>query len=262
MQTLGIIGLGAFGKLAARNLCAYFKVSAYDDNPDMLKVATRYNIASSSLRAAAQCQFVVLAVPVHEIEGVAHKIAPALRRRATLLDVSSVKIKPARILRAIIPEYVDILGTHPLFGPQSTLAGLRGHKIVLCPIRCKRVDRVRYFLENALQLKVYVSTPEQHDREMAVVQGLTHLIARVLSNIDDLSTEYSTVSFDHLRKAVDLVRNDSEDLFLAIERDNPHARRTRDLFFAGVDRLRQRLDREEARQPVVANERLFAGVHS
>jgi prephenate dehydrogenase len=112
------------------------------------------------------------------------------------------------------------------------------------------VHRVRHFLEAKLKLRVFISTPEQHDREMAVVQGLTHLVVRVFTNIGQIEPEYSTVSFEHLMKAVELVRNDSEELFLAIERDNPYARTMRDRYFQSVDTLKLKLEHGHKIGPV------------
>ena len=85
-------------------------------------------------------------------------------------------------------------------------------------------------------------TPEDHDREAAVVQGLTHLIARVLLNMEPLPTRMTTASFERLMQAVDMVRHDSPAVFRAIERDNPFAAEVRDRFFALADQARHDVD--------------------
>ena len=83
---------------------------------------------------------------------------------------------------------------------------------------------------------------EDHDREAAVVQGLTHLIAKVLLAMEPLPTRMTTVSFDRIMQAVEMVRHDSPAVFRAIERDNPYSAEVRDRFFALADQARAELD--------------------
>ena len=85
-------------------------------------------------------------------------------------------------------------------------------------------------------------TPEEHDREAATVQGLTHLIARVLLKMEPLPTRMTTASFERLMQAVDMVRHDSPAVFHAIERDNPYAAEVRERFFDLAEMAREQLD--------------------
>jgi prephenate dehydrogenase len=130
-----------------------------------------------------------------------------------------------------LPDHVNIVATHPLFGPQSARDGLSGLKIAVCPIRGERHLRVAAFLRKALRLKVIMTTPQVHDREAAVVQGLTHLIAKVLVQMEPLPTRLTTRSFDLLMQAVEMVRYDAPEVFQAIERANPYSLEVRRRFF-------------------------------
>lgn len=89
----------------------------------------------------------------------------------------------------------------------------------------------RRLLPARAEAQVFEVTPEEHDREAATVQGLTHLIARVLLKMEPLPTRMTTASFERLMQAVDMVRHDSPAVFHAIERDNPFAVEVRDQFF-------------------------------
>jgi len=126
-------------------------------------------------------------------------------------------------MEAELPPFVDIVGTHPLFGPQSARDGIRGRKIAICPVRGNTAPRIAAFLRGTLGLKVFITTPEEHDRELAVVQGVTHLIAKVLVRMKPLPKRFTTASFDHLMQATEMVRHDAASVFLAIECDNPFA---------------------------------------
>jgi prephenate dehydrogenase len=68
-----------------------------------------------------------------------------------------------------------------------------------------------------------MTTPEDHDREIAQVQGLTHLVANLLVKMDIRETRMTTRSFQALMSAVDMVRHDAPDVLQAILRVNPHA---------------------------------------
>ena len=236
---LGLIGFGAFGRLTAKHLAPWFDIVAYDpaasDDEGLARLTT--------LEAAAACPVVVLAVPVGVLAETVAAIAPHVTPGALILDVGSVKVKPARVMLDGLPEGVQIIGTHPLFGPQSGKDGIAGLRIAVCPVRGdKAAWRVAAFCRKALGLKVFVVTPEDHDQEAATVQGLTHLIAKVLLAMEPLPTRMTTTSFERVMQGVDMVRHDSAAVFRAIEHDNPFAAEVRRRFFDLAEQARAELD--------------------
>lgn len=228
---IGIIGFGAFGRLTARHLLPYFRLCAYDPALRPGPWAQMPDVMLTDLRSAASCPIVILAMPVNRLEQSVEAIGPYLRSGALVLDVGSVKMIPAEIMRRGLPEHVEIVATHPLFGPQSARDGIHGLKIAVCPIRGGRGLRVAAFLRKAFGLDVVITTPEAHDREAATVQGLTHLIAKVLIQMEPLPTRMTTKSFDLLVQAIAMVRDDAPEVFQAIERSNPYSRQIRRRFF-------------------------------
>lgn len=246
-QRLGLVGFGAFGRLAARHLAPHFEILAHDPaaTDDLCGL-----VRLTSLAEAAACPVVILAVPVEALEATVAAVAPHIAPGSLVLDVGSVKVKPAGIMAAGLPATVQVVGTHPLFGPQSGKDGIAGLRIAVCTVRDGRAaGRVAAFCRRALGLKVFRVSPEDHDREAATVQGLTHLIARVLMAMEPLPTRMTTVSFERLMQAVELVRHDSPAVFRAIERDNPFAAAVRDRFFSLADEARSGLE-----DPVVSPE--------
>lgn len=87
-----------------------------------------------------------------------------------------------------------------------------------------------------------MTTPEDHDREAAVVQGLTHLIAKVLQRMGPLPTRMTTRSFDLLSEAISMVQDDAPEVFDAIEKANPYAETVRRRFFDLAAALSVELD--------------------
>jgi len=237
--TLGLIGYGAFGRLTASHLVPWFEIFAHDpaakDDEGLVTL--------TDLARAAACPVVVLAVPVEALAETALAITPHLKPGTVVIDVGSVKVLPGRVLLDRLPDHVEIVGTHPLFGPQSAKAGVAGHRIAVCPVRGDHAARrVSAFCRSALKLKVFRVSAEDHDREAAVVQGLTHLIARVLLAMEPLPTRMTTASFDRIMQAVEMVRHDSPAVFRAIERDNPFSAEVRDRFFDLAIAARAELD--------------------
>ncbi len=221
--TLGLIGFGAFARLMARHLLPHMRLVAHDPAPEAEAAMAGLGVIPALLEAVARADFVVIATPVSAVEEVTRRIAPLLRRGAVVLDVGSVKLRPTRAMQAHLPDHVTLIATHPLFGPESAAEGLAGLKIVLCPLRGARLASLAMFLRRAFGLTVIVTSPEAHDRELAMVQGLTHLIAKALTALDLPDTRMTTKSFELLIQATDMVKGDAPEVFAAIERDNPFA---------------------------------------
>lgn len=259
ISTIGIMGFGAFGRLMARHLQPHFALCVCDPGNAPATDASGKGLRPATATEVAACDLVILAVPVPAIPDAIAALRPHLKAGAIVLDVGSVKIAPALAMQAGLPDHVEIVGTHPLFGPQSARKGIRGLKIAICPIRGRSAGRIAAFLRRVLGLDVIMTTPDAHDREVALAQGLTHLIAKILVQMEPLPRRMTTASFDLLMQATEMVRYDAPNVFLAIERGNPHARAVRDRFFALAEEMRLHLDdaprqalevaKDEAMQP-------------
>lgn len=222
MTSLGLIGFGQFGQLAARVLKSHFDVMVTDTAPGAEAAAGELGVAFGALDAAAARDIVIVAVPVVAMRSVFTAIAPHLRPGALVIDVGSVKVLPTQWMTELLPAHVDLVATHPLFGPQSAKRSLKGLRFVVCQVRGDRHACVADF-GRALELKVTVTTPEEHDREMAYVQALTHLIGRSLVNIGIPDEQLKTPSYQHLLELCGLIGADTFELFTAIQTQNPYA---------------------------------------
>ncbi|KAF5081842.1 prephenate dehydrogenase/arogenate dehydrogenase family protein [Methanoculleus horonobensis] len=122
-------------------------------------------------RAVAEtADLVMVSVPIRATVGVIREVAPLLSEEQVFCDVTSLKVEP---VRAMLASRAEVIGLHPMFGPGA--ASLRGQTIVATPARCSPES-----LEGLLSVfrdqgaAITLSTPEDHDRMMAVIQGLTH----------------------------------------------------------------------------------------
>ena len=219
---LGLIGAGAFGAFAVPHLRPFFDVVVHDPRADLGRLCAAWGVAPAMLAEAASCPFVVLAVPLAALRGVARAASPHVGPSTLVIDVCSVKVRPLAILREELPDGARIVGTHPLFGPKSSRDGVTGQKAVVCGDG-RDADAVARFLARTLRLDVRRTTPEAHDREMAYVQGLSHLVARSLKELNLPAFDLRTEAFARLDGLLDLVGDDSAALFDTIVGGNPFA---------------------------------------
>ena len=117
------------------------------------------------------CRVVIVAVPITATLDVIRKAGPLLPEDALLMDLTSLKEEPVREMLASSPA--EVIGCHPLFGPD--VSSMNGQNIVLCPVRGG--GWLGFLQETFVKngARITVTAPAEHDRMMALIQGLTHL---------------------------------------------------------------------------------------
>jgi len=244
---LAVVGLGSFGSFMAQHLAEHFELLVHDRR-DVSATARRHDWQAVTLEQAAGCGRVVLAVPVAALPSLLERLAPHLKPGTLVIDVSSVKVRPLELMRVHLPEHVDFVGSHPLFGPQSGARGVQGLKIALCPgrIDAPRLARLRRFLEDTLRLRVCDVSPEEHDQQMAYVQGLTHLMGWAFKRLDPPESALSTLAYDSMLHLEHNVEHDSIELFFTIQRENPFAREVRHELLRALQHLNDLIEADPA----------------
>jgi prephenate dehydrogenase len=127
---------------------------------------------------AQSCDLVIVSVPIRDTVRVIEEIAPLLSRNQLLCDFTSIKAKP---VEAMLKSKANVIGLHPMFGP--TVGSLKNQTIIVCPVRVEE-----HLLNNLVSIftaegaRCTATTPEEHDRMMAVVQGLTHFVTLCMSD--------------------------------------------------------------------------------
>ncbi|HUL42895.1 MAG TPA: prephenate dehydrogenase/arogenate dehydrogenase family protein [Bacteroidota bacterium] len=180
-QLLALIGYGRFGRLAAHYLKDSFRVWVCDPRRS---IRLESGLRRCTLLEASQCNTIILAVPISSMQSVLRKLSPVINPAALVIDVCSVKAEPIRWMKQLLPSTTSILGTHPLFGPDSASTTLQTKSIVLCPVRVPR----RTFSPIASGLRkagllVSIMTPDHHDAAMARTLFLTQYLGRSLADL-------------------------------------------------------------------------------
>ncbi len=85
-----------------------------------------------------------------------------------------------------------------MFGPDSGKNGLKGLPLVICPVNCK-TETLSWWVEEFARwggLDVMHMSCDQHDREAAWSQGITHFVGgRTLSELSLGDTKLATKGY-------------------------------------------------------------------
>ncbi len=205
-RRLTLIGIGLIGSSVARaarergDLAA--EVVVTDSSPAVLERVAALGFADriepDAARAVAGADCVMLCAPVGTYAAIAGAIAPHLAPGAIVTDVGSTKISVIRDVGPLLPPSVHFVPGHPLAGTEysgpdagfSTM--FQGRWCLLTPLEGTdpaATERVAELWRRAGSM-VEVMDPAHHDRVLAIVSHLPHLIAfTICGTADDLATE-------------------------------------------------------------------------
>ena len=218
------------------------EVLVYDSDSSQLQGIS----GASTFEEALSAPLIVLCVPISAMEDTCKRMAPLLREGQIVVDTCSVKERPLEWMSTHLPDSVQILGTHPLFGPDSGKKGVAGLKIALCPARIEKesYDSIRHYLQR-LELVIVEVTAQEHDQQIAKSQAVFHLIAQVMKQLKWASQAISTPGPEAFERLVRTVQQDTDQLFLDIERENPYAAQWRQRFIQEVLNLDKELSGDQ-----------------
>ncbi|MGF0539658.1 prephenate/arogenate dehydrogenase family protein [Agrobacterium sp. ES01] len=210
---IALIGIGLIGSSIARDLKALGlarHVTISSRTGETLKRAEELELGSQYVSSAADAvegaDLVVVSVPVGASGAVAQEIAPYLKAGAIVTDVGSTKASVIAQMLPHIPEGVHFIAGHPLAGteksgPDAGFTGLfKGRWCILTPVEGTDPGALAKLQEfwQALGSRVDEMDPEHHDKVLAIVSHLPHIIAyNIVGTADDLEnvTESEVIKY-------------------------------------------------------------------
>ena len=142
-------------------------------------------------KAVHNADLVVLATPVSIITGTLSMIGPYLKRGCIVTDVGSSKVSIVRAAQKFLPNHVSFVGSHPLTGSEKKGVQFADEKLfagALCIMT--PTDQVNRSVTHRIKTlwtrvgcRVKFLSPEEHDRIMAYISHLPHVMAFALMNI-------------------------------------------------------------------------------
>lgn len=125
-----------------------------------------------------KADLVIISVPIDTFESVAKEYGRYIEAGQTVIEITSVKAAPIAALHKYM-KTDRILGIHPMFGPGAR--DLANHNFIITPTNQTENElaaKAREYLE-AQGSRVSIMSPEEHDKTMAVVLGLPHILALI-----------------------------------------------------------------------------------
>jgi len=237
IESIAIIGAGGqMGKwLAGYFVKKGFEVTGFDtENP----VPTNINKAESLISAILNKEYVLLSTPTKKTPEIIRLIAKEMRRESYLIDITSQKSKTATALGKI-PAKVCPVCIHPMFGPGAK--GVKGQNIISIPIKDgkKELDVAKNLFPDANFVTI---DSTEHDKKIAIILGLTHLINIAFANIlakDDkilLTEKMAGTTFKAQKIIAESILTESPELIETII-SNPEIRRVAEEFWKDIGRL-------------------------
>ncbi|OPY50576.1 MAG: prephenate dehydrogenase [Methanosaeta sp. PtaU1.Bin055] len=215
-----------------------------------VEVAERLGVrfASDLLAEVVESDVVLISVPIQETAKVVEDVAPRMKQGSLLMDVTSLKRGPMEAMLRWAPPGVEVLGTHPMFGP--TIPTIRGQTVILVPAagRCDSwlLPMEEIFREGGARVEILEA--DEHDRIMAVVQALTHFayisIGSTLRSLDfDVarSRRFMSPVYEIMIDFVGRILDQSPELYASIQ-ENPEAKRVRETYILECKRLSKLAD--------------------
>jgi len=182
---------------------------------------------TDNAKAVEQSQVIILSVPIDNLEQVVKQISPYTQPEQVIIDITSIKARPVKIMHKHIKAGV-VLGAHPMFGPGAR--GIAHQSFVLTPTNKKEralAQKIKDYLE-ARDAKVALMNPEEHDEMMTVILGLSHFIAIVsadtLLSVDKLQQMRAIggSTFKLLLTLVEGVVSEDPELYTSLQMHLPH----------------------------------------
>ena len=237
-KKISIIGVnGRMGKWFANYFNKMgFEVVGFDTNET---IKEKFIIKANSLIGAIlKTDYVLLCTPTKNTPEIIRLIAKEMKHGSYLIEISSQKLKTAQTLMKT-PNKINPICIHPMFGPGTKK--IDGKNMIIIPIKDvkKELDAAKLLFPKADFVTIDAS---EHDKKIAVILGLTHLINIAFANIlakDEkisLTEKMSGSTFKIQKIDTESILTESPELIETIV-SNPEMRKYGEEFWKDIGKL-------------------------
>ncbi|MBP7670768.1 prephenate dehydratase [Candidatus Gracilibacteria bacterium] len=204
----------------------------------------------TNIELAQKADIVIVSVPIDLTEKVIHEILPHLRKESALMDFTSVKVPPLKIM---IKAPGEVLGIHPMFGNSNPIPG---QTIILCPT--KKSGPLSTWIEQFFRdhgAIIEKMTAKEHDKTMALTQSLIHFadiafadtLRRLKRPPHEILRYTGPASELKVQLAARLIDQDP-GLYADIQLQNPDNQKTLAIFAKSINELAQTIRKKQRAQ--------------
>ena len=237
-KEIAIVGVnGKMGKWFANYFHKMgFRVKGFDTNNEIKEKFIEK--ANSLVSCILQIDYVLLCTPTKNTPEIIRLISKEMKRGSYLIEISSHKAKTAQTLLKT-PSKINPICIHPMFGPGSK--NIAGKNVIIVPIKDaqKELTATKLLFPGANFVTI---DADEHDKKIAVILGLTHLINIAFSNIlakDEkisLTEKMAGTTFKAQRIIAESILTESAELIETIV-SNPEVRKSGEEFWKDIGRL-------------------------
>jgi len=237
-KEIAIVGVnGKMGKWFANYFHKMgFKVKGFDTNNEIKEKFI--DKAHSLVSCILQIDYVLLCTPTKNTPEIIRLISKEMKRGSYLIEISSQKSKVHQTLLKT-PSKVNPICIHPMFGPG--IKNIKGKNIIIVPIKDaqKELTATKLLFPGANFVTIDAT---EHDKKIAVILGLTHLINIAFANIlakDEkisLTEKMAGTTFKAQRIIAESILTESPELIETIV-SNPEVRKSGEEFWKDIGKL-------------------------
>ena len=187
---VGLIG-GSLGMAAKKNRLTRRVIGIGRSEQKLMRAKILGAIDDYSLdfqRGASEADLVIICTPVRTVVPTLERMSPYLKQGAVVTDVGSTKCEIVKQAEQVMPHGNCFIGGHPMAGSEeSGVEGafpdmFLGATYVLTPTDETGLDtlgRMTAFAEG-IGARVEVMNPEEHDKAVAIISHLPHVMSAAL----------------------------------------------------------------------------------
>jgi prephenate dehydrogenase len=213
-----------------------YEVTGYDSE---IKITPKDVIVAKSLVGGIlNADYVVLCTPTRRTPEIIRLIAKEMKRGTYLIEISSEKSKVVSSLSKM-PAKINPICIHPMFGPGTKT--IKGQNIISVPIKDAK-NELTVAKELFKGANFVTIDAAEHDKKIAVILGLTHLMNLVFANIIskdekmNLTEKMSGTTFRVQKTLAESIMTESPELIETIIA-NPEIRRVAEEFWKDIGRM-------------------------
>ncbi|MFX0145231.1 MAG: prephenate dehydrogenase/arogenate dehydrogenase family protein [Candidatus Hodarchaeota archaeon] len=186
-------GMGkVFGEFFKKN---GFKIILHARNLENLKrIANELDVdyEPSLKESVIDADVIIISIPITSTAPMIQKVSPFLKKNALLIDIASLKSTVIKTMEKVIKLYpINCLSLHPMFGP-----GIKDMKnYVMIVLKVGGTDKYDNLVNDLIALLesngliITETTPEIHDKRIALTLGVPHMFNILFLNLIKNSKE-------------------------------------------------------------------------
>jgi prephenate dehydrogenase len=214
----GSLGLACKEKGLAEHIVGAGRTKAHLEKAVQLGAIDAFELELD--RAVTDADLVILATPVGTIPGLLSRLVKYLKPGAVVTDAGSTKARIVEAAERLMPADTHFVGGHPIAGRENSgveaasACLFQGAKSILTPTPRTKPEALAQIkkLWEQLGAQVIFMDVEQHDRTLAIISHLPHMVAyslvNTLADLDEKGDELIALSAGGFRDFTRIAASD------------------------------------------------------